>query len=103
LSGQVGQCSHPIHATTGIRLAEAIVAEKLDEYGQSCCHFILPQDAKVSAKCKRPTTDESHGDVIQVDTDMNDKNFLISVSEGGCDDDSPDLDNNDIKIGNEEV
>jgi hypothetical protein len=58
---------------------------------------------KVSAKRKRPTTDESHGDVIQVDTDLEDKNFSTSVSEGGCDDNSPDSDNNDIEIGNEEV
>jgi len=103
LSGQVCQRSRAIRATAGIRLAEAIAAEKLDEYGQSCRRFILPRDAKVSAKRKRPTTNESHGDVIQVDTDTDDKNFSVSVSEGGCDDDSPDSDNNDIEIGNEEV
>jgi len=103
LSGQVGQRSRPIHATAGIRLAEAIAAEKLDEYGQSCHCFILPQDAKVSAKCKQPTTNKLHGDVIQVDTNTDDKKFSISVSKGGCDDDSLDLDNNDIEIGNEKV
>ncbi len=103
LSSQVGQCSCPIHATASIWLAEAIVAKKLDKYGQSCHHFILPQDVKVSAECKQPITNESYSDIIQVDTDTEDKNFLISVFEGRYNDNSLDSDNNDIKIGNEEV
>ena len=59
----------------------------------------------MSAKCKQPTTNESHGigDAIQVDTDMEDKTFAISVSDGGCDDDSPDSDSDGIEIRNEEV
>jgi hypothetical protein len=60
-SGQVGQRSRPIRATVGARLAEAIATEKLNEYGSLCRRFILPRDAKVSAKRKQPTTDESHG------------------------------------------
>jgi hypothetical protein len=101
LSGQVGQRSRPIRATAGTRLAEAIAAEKLDENGQSCRRFVLPRDAKVSAKRKRPTTDESRNNAI--DTDTEDETFVIPVSEGGCDDDSSDSDNDDIEIGNEEV
>jgi len=107
LSGQVGQRSRPIRASAGTRLAEAIAAEKLDEYGSSCRRFIVPRDAKLSAKRKRPTTDESRGvgggNVIQVETDTEDKTFAISVSEGGCDDESPDSDSDGIEIGNEEV
>ena len=99
LSGQVHQRSR--RATAGTRLAEAIAAEKLDEYGLSCRRFVIPRDAKPSAKRKRPTTEESRGDPI--DTDMEDKTFAISVSEGGSDDDLPDLDSDDVKIGNEEV
>jgi hypothetical protein len=59
----------------------------------------------VSAKRKQPTTDELHGigDAIQVDTNMENKTFVISVSDGGCDDDSPDSDSDGIEIGNEEV
>jgi len=57
----------------------------------------------VSPKRKRPTTDESHSDVIQVDTDTEDKTFTISVSDVGYDDDSPDLGSDGIDIGNEEV
>jgi hypothetical protein len=101
LSDQVGQCSRPIRATAGTRLAQAIAAEKLDEYGVSCRRFVLPRDAKASGKRKRPTTDESRGNAI--DTDTEDKTFAISVSEGGCSDDSPDLDSDDIEIGNKEV
>jgi hypothetical protein len=106
LSGQVGQRSRPIRATAGARLAEAIAAEKLDEYGSSCRRFIIPRDAKVSAKRKRPVTDAScdiGGDAIQVDTDVEDKTFAISVSEGGCNDDSSDSESDGVEIGNEEV
>jgi hypothetical protein len=59
--------------------------------------------ANESAKRKRPTTNESRGNVIQVDTDTEDKTFTISVSKGGYDDDSPDSGSDDIDIGNEEV
>jgi hypothetical protein len=107
LSGQVGQRSRPIRATAGTRLAEVIAAEKLDEYGSSSHRFILPHNAKVSVKRKRPTTNESHSvsgrNAIQVETDTEDKTFAISVSEGGCDDDSLDSDSDGIEIGNEEV
>jgi len=58
---------------------EAIAAEKLDENGLYSCHFILPQDAKASAKRKQPTTNESRSNVIQVDTDTKDKTFTVSV------------------------
>jgi hypothetical protein len=34
---------------------------------------------------------------------MEDKTFAISVSDSGCDDDSPDSDSDGIEIGNEEV
>jgi hypothetical protein len=101
LSDQVGQRSCPIRATAGTQLAQAIAVKKLDKYGVSCCRFVLPRDTKVSGKHKRLTTDESCGNAI--DTDTEDKTFVISVSEGGCSDDSPDLDSDDIKIGNKEV
>jgi len=100
LSGRVGQRSHPICATAGTRLAEAIAAEKLDENGVSCCRFVLPH-AKVSAKRKQPTTNVSRGDAI--DTDSEDETYADPVSEGGCDDDSPDSSDDDIEIGNGEV
>jgi hypothetical protein len=104
LSGQVEQRSRPIRATAGTRLAEAIAAEKLDEYGTSCRRFILPRDAKASAKRKRPATDTLHGDaVIAVNTDTEDKDFTISVSEGERDDDSSDSGSDGIEIGNNEV
>jgi hypothetical protein len=91
---QVGQRSRPVRSTAGTRLADAIAAEKLDEYGSSCRRFILPR----STKRKRPATTESHCDAI--DTDPEDETFAISVSEGGSDDDS---DINEIEIGNDEV
>ena len=104
LSGGHGQRSCPIRASAGTRLAEVIAAEKLDKYGSSCRHFILPCDAKASAKRKQPTADESRGgEAIQVDTDTEDKTFAISVSEGGCNNNSLDSDSDEIEIGNEEV
>jgi hypothetical protein len=104
---QVGQRSRPIRTSAGSRLAEAIAAEKLDEYGSSTRRFILPRDAKTSTKRKRLNTDKSRGvggnDAIEVDTDTEDKTFAIEVSEGGCDDNSSDSDSDGIEIGNEEV
>ena len=61
----------------------------------------MPHDVKASAKPKRPTADESRGNAIETDTE--DKTFVISVSKGGCNDSSLDSDSNDIEIGNEEV
>lgn len=104
LSGGHGQRSCPICASTGMQLAEVIAAEKLNKYGLSCCRFILPRDAKASAKHKQPTIDEScGGEAIQVDTNTEDKTFTISVSEGKCNNNSLDSDSNKIEIGNEEV
>jgi len=107
LPAQVGQRSRPIRTSAGTRLAEAIAAEKLDEYGSSTRRFVLPRDAKTSTKRKRLNTDKSHGvggsDAIEVDTDREDKTFAISVSEGGCDDNSSDSNSDGIEIGNEEV
>ena len=100
-SSSCGQRSRPIRATAGIRLAEAIAAEKLDEFGSSCRRFIPARDAKASAKCKRPTTTQPCGDAI--DTDTEDETFAISVSEGEHDGDSLDSGSDDIGIGNEEV
>lgn len=99
LSGQVGQRSRPIRATAGTRLAEVIAAEKLDEYGSNCRRFIAPREAKAPAKRKRATTDVGEA----IDTDLDDGTFAISVSEGGCDDDSSDSDSDGIEIRNEEV
>jgi len=101
LSGRVSQRSHPIHTTAGTRLAEAIAAEKLDENGVSYRRFVLPHHAKVSAKRKRPATNVSRGNAI--DTDTEDETYAGPVSEGECDDDSPDSSNDDIEIGNDEV
>jgi len=103
LFNQVGQRSRPIRSTAGTRLAEAIAAEKLDEYGSSCRRFTLPRDAKAPAKRKRPTTDVSPSDAIQVESDPEDQDFVIPVSEGGSNDDSSHLDSNDVEIANEEV
>jgi len=100
LSGRVGQRSCPIRATAGTQLAEAIAAKKLNENGVSCRCFVLPH-AKASAKRKRPATDVSRGDAI--DTDSEDETYVDPVSEGGCDDDSPDSSDDDIEIGNGEV
>ncbi len=56
---------------------------------------------KASTKCKRPITAVLDDDAIQVDTDVEDETFVIPVSDGGYD--SPDLDSDDVEIGNNEV
>jgi hypothetical protein len=103
LSGQVGQRSRPIRSTAGTRYAEAIAAEKLNEYGSACRRFIQPRDAKAPAKRKRPTTVVSHSDAIPVSSDPEDQTFAITVSDSGNEDDSPDSDSEDIEIANKEV
>ena len=101
LSDQVHQCSRPTRATAGIWLAEAIAAEKLDEYSFSCRRFVIPRDAKASAKRKQPTADESRDDAV--DTDTEDKTFAVTVSDGGSNGDSSDLESDDVEIRNKEV
>ncbi len=101
LSGQVSQCSCPIHATAGTKLAEVIAAKKLDKNGLSCHCFILPCNAKASAKCKQSTTNESCHNAIN--TNIKDKTFVISVFKSESDDNSLDSDSDNIKIRNEEV
>ena len=83
----------------GTRLADAIAAEKLNEYGSLCRHFIQPRDAQASAKRRRPAADESHGGkATQGDTNTEDKTFAISILEGSSGSDSDGL-----EIGNNEV
>jgi hypothetical protein len=107
LSGQVGERSCPTRATAGTRLAEAIAAEKLDEYGSSCRRFIQPRDVRTSTKRKRQTTINVPPDnaIGTIDSDAEDETFALSVSKDGCDADSPDseAESNGIEIGNEEV
>jgi hypothetical protein len=95
-----GQRSRPVRVTTGTRLAEALAAEKLDEFGNptqssnsSCQRVIQPLKPRASAKRKRTTKDNAN-------TDTEDRTFTASAAEDGSDDDS---DGDDIEISNEEV
>ena len=101
LLDQVYQCSHLTCATAGIRLAEAIAAEKLNKYGFSCRRFVIPCNVKASAKRKWPTANESHGDTV--DTNTEDKTFAVTVSDGGSNGDSSDLESDNVEIRNKEV
>jgi hypothetical protein len=103
LPDRVGRRSRPVRSTAGTRLAEAIAAEKLDENGVSCRWFVLPRDAKVSAKRKRPIADGSHHDRDAIATDVEDETYADPVSEGGGDDDSSNSSDDDIEIRNDEV
>jgi hypothetical protein len=82
---------------------EAIAAEKLDEYGSSCHRFIRPRDAKLSAKRKRPITDESLGGTIQVGNDTEDKSYAILVFNGANDNLPESEEDNDIEVRNDKV
>ena len=94
--------SRPHRATAGTRLAEAIAAEKLDEFGKptpSSRRLNPPLRAhpRPSAKHKRTAGDDT-GPVV-INTDVEDKSFT-SGSDGSSDDDSDIM---DLEIGNEEV
>jgi hypothetical protein len=87
------QRSRPVRATAGTRLAAALAAEKLDEFGNSCRRLGgLAQSLKPRGlKRKRATMDDD-------DTDAEDQNFAASSTEDGSDDHSEIL-----EISNEEV
>lgn len=88
-----GQHSRPVRATAGARLAAAIAAEKLDEFGNPVQpSHRRPAQPRVPVKRKRAIIDDD-------ETDADDKNFaVVSSTEDGSDD------NNDImEISNEEV
>ena len=104
LLGQ-GQHLHPIHATTGTQYAEAITAEKVDEFGSSTYRFIQPRVAKMSAKCKQWTaTNTLPSDSCNViDSDAEDLTFTTSVSEDGSESKSGDLNSDGIEIGNQKI
>ncbi|KAI0282623.1 hypothetical protein BC826DRAFT_974203 [Russula brevipes] len=92
---QEGQCSRPAWATTGGRLAAALAAEKLDEYGNPVMSFrrrvTQPLKPRAITKRKRATVDDA-------ETDVEDENFVDSSTEDGLDTDI-DL----VEISNEEV
>ena len=82
-----------------MQLAKVIAAEKLNKYGSNCQRFIAPREAKAPTKRKWATTDVGEA----IDTNIDNGTFAISISKGGCDDDSLDSDSNGIEIRNEEV
>lgn len=109
LSDWPRQCSHPVHSTAGARLAKAIAAEKLNEYGLSICQFVQPlHDIKGLAEHKQPIASHIvfHSEPLEAfqdDSNPEDKSFAISVSDSINNDDLPDSDSKDIEISNEEV
>ncbi|KAI0277781.1 hypothetical protein BC826DRAFT_1113732 [Russula brevipes] len=90
-----GQRSRPVRATTGGRMAAALAAEKLDEFGKpvQSTRRRLTQPLKPRAVAKRKRA------VDDAETDVDDNNFIASSStEDGSDDD-----NDVMEISNEEV
>ena len=90
----LGQRTRPVRGTTGARMAAALAAEKLDEFGnpvQSRRHVAQPLRPGAIAKRKRVVDD--------AETDVDDNNFIASsTSEDGSDDGS-----DVMEISNEEV
>jgi hypothetical protein len=79
----------------GTRLATAVAAEKLDEFGNpvqlSCRRRTQPLKPRGTIKRKRATIDDD-------ETDVGNKNFAASFTEDGSDDNSDIMD-----ISNQEV
>ncbi|KAI0261413.1 hypothetical protein BGY98DRAFT_1104443 [Russula aff. rugulosa BPL654] len=94
--------SRPVRAMTGTRLAEAIAAEKLDEFGKPLQSYhrrlIQPikHNSKPSVKCKRTT---GGGD----ETDAEDQTYTSTVEDGLDDDEDDDDVSEVIEISNEEI
>jgi hypothetical protein len=97
ISGQSTRSS--TRTTTGARLAAAIAAEKLDEFGNPVQLYhqrpTEPRNSRTVAKRKRMAIDDA-------DTDPDDDNFAASSADDESGND--DRDNTDIvEISNEEV
>jgi hypothetical protein len=92
----LGQRTRPTRATQGTRLAAAIAAEKLDEFGNpiqpSRRRPAQPRKSQTDAKRKRIVTDDAG-------TDADDNNFAASSTEDESDDGDTDI----MEISNEEV
>jgi hypothetical protein len=93
--------------TAGTRLAAAIAAEKLDEFGNPIpLYFRRPlqtRNSHTTAKRKQ-TAKSATTDNDQADTDVDDGNFLSDASSGSAGDELDDDANADImEISNEEV
>lgn len=92
---ELGLRSRPVRATAGARLAEAIAAERLDEFGNTTSSTRRLNPSRVLSKRKRLSPDANG-----VDSDPEDKTF--GDTDGGSDDnDDPDTDV--MEIGNKEV
>ena len=91
-----GRRIRPARANQGTRLAAALAAEKLDEFGNpvkpSRQHPVLPRKPRTVEKRKQSFTDHA-------DTDEDDGNFAASST----DDESDGGDTDIVEIGNEEV
>jgi hypothetical protein len=83
------QRSRPVRATAGTRLAAALAAEKLDEFGKACRRGAAQPLKPRGLKRKRATMDDD-------DTDADDQNFAASSTEDGSDSEI-------LEISNEEV
>lgn len=89
----LGQRIRPVRATAGTRLAAAIAAEKLDEFGNTIrSRPAQPLKPRGPAKRKRATMDDED------ETDADDQNFAAASST------EDEADHSDvIDITNEEV
>jgi DNA-directed RNA polymerase specialized sigma24 family protein len=86
----------PLRSTAGSRLAAAIAAEKLDEFGNPIQPRWLPgesRNSRIDAKRKRD-------DANDVDTDVDDDNF---VSDSSASDGESERDNSDVQEVSNEV
>jgi hypothetical protein len=94
-----GHRSRPVRATSGARLAEAIAAEKLDEFGNvartSHRRFTQSHNLKRARVKRKRATKDDHA------TDEEDEDFTSPSAEEGSDDDENDSDV--MEISNEEV
>ena len=96
----LGQRSRPIRAVTGTRLAEAIAAEKLDEFGNPTQvprqRLVRAVQASTGTGKRKQTTADT------IDTDAEDETFISSVVADGSES-SDGSESDAMEISNEEV
>ena len=93
----LGWRAHPVRNTNGARLASAIAAEKLDEFGNTV------QPRRPHGQSWNTRVKHKWDAAKDVDTDLDDDNYVSSSSSDVGSLDGDDSEVGEIQVSNEEV
>ena len=96
-SSFLGRRARPVLNTNGARLASAIAVEKLDEFGN------IVQPRRPHGQSRNTHVKRKRDAAKDVDTDVDDDNFVTSSSSDVGSSDGDDSEVGEIQVSNEEV